>query len=118
VYQIVSRNQAHLVKGGRSTSRVLAPPGGSSSICLGGYGGAPDHSYGGGGRKSFAQKSVPDVPARSVAPQYSSDPREREVPGLEGHYHQRRSMGGDEEESGHSGYSAGYSAPGGSSRRY
>lgn len=100
----------------------MAPPGGSSSICLGGYGGAPDYSYGGGGgRKSFAQKSVPDVPARTVAPQYSADSREREVPGLEGHYHQRRSMGGDEEETGRrseSGYYGGGGGGGASSRRY
>jgi hypothetical protein len=38
-----NRNQSHLLQG-RSTSRVLAPPGGHSSFSIGGYGGAPDYS--------------------------------------------------------------------------
>lgn len=38
-----NRNQSHLLQG-RSTSRVLAPPGGHSSFSIGGYGGATDYS--------------------------------------------------------------------------
>ena len=103
----MNRNQAHLVKGGRSTSRVLAPPGGSSSICLGGYGGAAEQFSQYGGRSSVGkQKSMPpSMPARTES-------RDRDVPGLEGHYQQQRRSGGEDRVD--AGY---YGGAGGSARR-
>ena len=85
------------MKGGRSTSRVLAPPGGSSSICLGGYGGAAEQfsQYGdrrssiGHQQKSLPPQQAPRMPARTES-------RDRDVPGLEGHYQQQRRTGGDD----------------------
>ena len=106
----MNRNQAHLVKGGRSTSRVLAPPGGSSSICLGGYGGAAEQFSQYGDRRSSIgqQKSLPPQQASRMPARTES--RDRDVPGLEGHYQQQRRTGGEDR------VDAGYH--GSSTRRY
>ena len=55
-----NRNQSHLLQG-RSTSRILAPPGGHSSFSIGGYVGSPDSIQ---NRRS----SRDSAPSLSVAP--------------------------------------------------
>jgi hypothetical protein len=55
-----NRNQSHLLQG-RSTSRVLAPPGGHSSFNIGGYGGA-----------AASESSANRATSRDSAPQQKS----------------------------------------------
>ena len=82
-----NRNQAHLLQG-RSTSRVLAPPGGHSTFSLGGYGGAPDYST---SNRSNVRASAPKMQesqqryeqAKAYVPR---DAGRGSIPGLESHY--------------------------------
>jgi hypothetical protein len=100
-----NRNQSHLLHG-RSTSRVLAPPGGHSSFQIGGYGGAPtDYSTTNRRDAAPAPRRAPAIQAeesyqrRDPPKAYSSrEPSSREppsrepsgrglsIPGLESHY--------------------------------
>lgn len=59
-----NRNQSHLLQG-RSTSRVLAPPGGHSSFNIGGYGGAAVSES--SANRTISRESAP--PQRSAASQ-------------------------------------------------
>lgn len=59
-----NRNQSHLLQG-RSTSRVLAPPGGHSSFNIGGYGGAAASES--SANRTTSRESAP--PQRSAASQ-------------------------------------------------
>lgn len=103
-----NRNQSHLLQG-RSTSRVLAPPGGHSSFNIGGYGGSSESSANRAAPRASApqQKSVASQPQRAPVsqaqrgsnveqrePARSRDPTKTStsktagpsIPGLESHY--------------------------------
>ena len=106
-----NRNQSHLLQG-RSTSRVLAPPGGHSSFNIGGYGGAAASESGANRATSRAsapqQRSAASQPQRAPVsqarggdveqrePARSRDPTKTSaskpsggrpaIPGLESHY--------------------------------
>lgn len=104
-----NRNQSHLLQG-RSTSRVLAPPGGHSSFNIGGYGGASEVSSNRSSRAPAAshrstaaqpQRAPVAQPQRGAAPQQREQHQTREhpkpkesrttngrpgIPGLEAHY--------------------------------
>mmetsp|Transcript_12738 Transcript_12738/g.12395 ORF Transcript_12738/g.12395 Transcript_12738/m.12395 type:complete len:315 (+) Transcript_12738:223-1167(+) len=67
-----NKNQSHLLQG-RSTSRVLAPPGGHSSFSIGGYGGAPDYSTSSRGNT----RNEPQRAASQRAPAPSEDQYQR-----------------------------------------
>lgn len=109
-----NRNQAHLTHG-RSTSRVLAPPGGHSTFSIGGYGGAPDYSA------SNRSKTRAPAPREEESHQrYSDPPRSYQprdnirggIPGLENHYSGDRGGGNDRSTGGDRGGSNDRSAGG------
>ena len=89
-----NRNQNHLVHGGRSTSRVLAPPGGASSLSLGGYGGVAEYDSRSNrglqnSKASLSNKSSFEERAPYESRKYEQQPPRSNIasiPGLEGHY--------------------------------
>ncbi len=88
-----------MVQNGRSTSRVLQPPGGSSSLCLGGYGSASDSNTKGTQQRSTNSNSYSNQPPRQSSNKsgsgYSEQRRDSldemvgsqcNIPGLQSHY--------------------------------
>ena len=91
-----NKNQAHLIHG-RSTSRVLAPPGGHSTFSIGGYGGTPDYSTSDRRNSKSVAPRAEESNQRYSEPPRSYQPRDNlrgSIPGLESHYSGDRGGGG------------------------